>query len=78
MYKIKCPWCSETSHNSINPIHAEGGGGKFTPLDLFVDNFFIVGCIDLKFSVNSYKCFLDPFKSFQDRAGSEEVRIMYS
>ena len=31
------------------------GGGKFyPPLDLFVDNFFIVGRIDLKFSVNSY------------------------
>ena len=30
-------------------------GGEFhPPLDLFVDNFFIVGRIDLKFSVNSY------------------------
>ena len=38
----------------INPIYA-GGGVKITPpLDLFADNFFIVGRIDLKFSVNFY------------------------
>ena len=30
------------------------GGKIYPPLDLFVDNFFIVGRIDLKFSVNSY------------------------
>ena len=30
------------------------GGEIHPPLDLFVDNFFIVGRINLKFSVNSY------------------------
>ena len=55
---------------SINPIQAGRGGGETAPLDLFVNNFFIVAGIDLKFSVNSQLSFSDHMKFFRDRFGS--------
>ena len=54
---------------AINPIRA--GGGKIRPpLDLFVNNFFIVAGIDLKFSVNSQLSFSGHMKIFRNRSGS--------
>ena len=41
-------------HMMVLTLFVPGGGKIYHPLDLFVDNFFIVGRIDLKFSVNSY------------------------
>ena len=49
----------------------EPGGGKLAPhLDLFVNNFFIVAGIDLKFSVNSQLSFSDHIKLIRDRSES--------
>ena len=53
----------------INPIYA-GGGALWPPLYIFVDNFFIVERIDLKFGVNSYLSFSDHMKFFRVRFGS--------
>ena len=55
--------------NCQNPI-CTGGGAKQPPLDLFLNNFFIVARIDLKFSVNSQLSFSDHMKFFRDRSGS--------
>ena len=55
---------------SPNPKTAGGGGHYGPPLYIFVDNFFIVERIDLKFGVNSYLSFLDHMKIFWVRFGS--------
>ena len=52
----------------FNPIRA--GGDIHPPLDLFMNNVFIVAGIDLKFSVNSQLSFSDHMKFFRDRSGS--------
>ena len=54
---------------NINPKPAVGGHYAL-PLYIFVDNFFIVERINLKFGVNSYLSFSDHMKFFRVRFGS--------
>ena len=61
----------------LNPIYA--GGGPLWPSHInFVDNFFIVERINLKFGVNSYLSFSDHMKFFRVRFRSQGGQDMGS
>ena len=72
---------TENMNLSLNPIQAGGRGeGRIASpkLDLFVNNFFIVVGIDLKFSVDSKLFFSDHMNFFRDRSGSKGGQDMGS